>query len=187
MSLSERESDLLQEYLDGEASAEDAQRVRERLAADAEWIEAGKALREGREMRAAVIGAIEPTEAEAGKLAERIIAATKRRRDRGGLNRIGRIFAAVAACVALSFGAGWLTRGKQTTSPNHLAGIPQGQPATASAAYQVTLTDAQGQVIGVQKFGSLEQAKEFAHDLRTWQERQQKMREGAAVLVEDQY
>ena len=39
----------------------------------------------------------------------------------------------------------------------------------------------------VQNFDSLEKAREFAQDLGCWQQRQHQMRDGAAVVVADQF
>ena len=49
-------------------------------------------------------------------------------------------------------------------------------PAKASEApYQVQIVDESGQVMAVQKFPSLEKAREFSDDLQQWQIRQERL------------
>lgn len=188
MPLTDDELDLIEEYLDGALPPGEAESVERRVGDDPAWAAAAADLRADRATRAKAFAALEPSVDASHALAAKILnVASARRRYRSTALRLGRVFGAIAACVALSFGLGWLSRGK--TAAPQTAGVPGTNVATpvVGAGYQVTLTDGQGRVIGIQKFGSLEQATEFAHDVRAWQERQQKMRDGAAVFVTDQY
>jgi hypothetical protein len=53
--------------------------------------------------------------------------------------------------------------------------------------YQVALVDQNDQVKAIQTFDSLEKADEFTRDMKQWQERQQQLRQGAVVIVADQF
>ncbi len=189
MSVMDEQVELLEAYLDGALTAEDARRVEGLIASDEEWGRMLAELREARAARAAVFSQMEPSVLDARRVADRAIAATQAGRGWGRLAAWMRISGAVAACLMVSFFAGWAIRGKQPKlgGAASVARVSNETSPHVDGAYQVTLTDHMGRVIGVQRFGSLEQAKEFAGDLRAWQERQQRMRQGAAVLVADEF
>ena len=52
----------------------------------------------------------------------------------------------------------------------------------SSAFFDVAITDDTGAVIGVQKFNSLEQARQFSQDLDTWQDRLDRLRTGQVIV-----
>ena len=71
---------------------------------------------------------------------------------------------AAAALIAVGFLVGWMgaTGGKSNAS-------------AGEAPYRVEILDESGQVMAVQKFGSLEKAREFSDDLQQWQIRQERL------------
>ena len=84
--------------------------------------------------------------------------------------------------VSASSAAGHLRR-------NAAADPTAGGDGTIAQAptYQVQITDDTGRVVAVQKFDSLEQAREFTDDLTKWQLRQQQLQQGQVVLVGDTF
>jgi hypothetical protein len=186
MLLAEHDLELLEGHLDGALSAEDSATLQRRLDGAANLAGALDALRADRAERRAVWAALEPTEQEVERCVTAVMAGI--RKPWAGWAR-WRTSAAIAACVALAFFAGWTWRGKQVargggTVPG--VGKPWHKDASG-AAYQVALTDESGHVTAVQNFDSFEKANEFANDLGYWQQRQERLREGAAVIVADQF
>lgn len=115
--------------------------------------------------------------------------------DRGRLWRPIRLATAAAACIALGVIGGWALRSRSSAvnvasnpAPTTPAIIgPNSAKVAEVVAYEVKLTDETGRVTAVQRFDSLKQAREFADDLSSWQQRQKKVREGAAVVVADKF
>jgi anti-sigma factor RsiW len=183
MSGIETEIERIEESLDGAMGQNEVVVLRERIAAEPALAELMEHVRGERAARAAVYAGLEPGDTEAQALADQIISTA--RRSVPPQHRVPwRSAIAVAACMVIGFFAGWAWRGgvrrSAGVSPNH--GIP-----TAVATYRVALTDEQGRVTAVQDFDSLEKAREFTHDVDQWQARQRQMRDGAAVIVADQF
>jgi anti-sigma factor RsiW len=188
MLLVDKDMDLLEDYLDGALDAAAAAALVERLSLDATLAVALQSLRAERKVRQGVWAALEPSEGDVSRLIARVNAASKRRKL--WFTRPMRIGAAAAACVAISFLAGWKLHGnKQLAASQTSPAIVNsaGPKVETIVSYQVALTDENGHVTAVQNFESLEKAREFANDLGRWQERQHQMRDGAAVVVADKF
>jgi anti-sigma factor RsiW len=183
----DEDMDLLEDYLDGALDAVAAAALVERLSLDATLAAALQSLRAERKVREGVWAALEPTEEEVARLIARVNAASKRRKS--WFTRPMRTAAAVAACAAISFSAGWKLHGNKQLAANKVTpAVHQiGPKVETVVSYQVALTDETGHVTAVQNFESLEKAREFANDLGRWQERQHQMRDGAAVVVADKF
>ncbi len=182
--MTDEPAEILELYLDGELPAHEASAVQRRLAAEpalAAQLEESRALRA---LRAGFFAAIEPDDAAADRAVENI------RRRIGRPLHPGpqaapdhatlpwqwiRIGIAAAACLAVAFMAGRVAR-----LGNIAADRQQGAPVPVS--YQVSITDESGAVLGIQKFKSLEEAREFSDDLHRWQERQEKLLSGQITL-----
>jgi hypothetical protein len=176
MSASDQELEALDAWLDGAGEAPSAPP------------ELLTQLRGERAARAAVWASLEPSDAEVDRFVDRIASQIRRDGMRRQVRGPWRFAAAVAACAAIGFSGGWLLRGKQPAG--HIVAASQSHVAPgveAVVTYQVALTDEKGRVTAVQNFDSLEQAREFTRDLGQWQERQRQLRDGAAVIVADQY
>jgi anti-sigma factor RsiW len=184
MSGIETEIERIEESLDGAMGEDEAAMLRERIAAEPALAEMMGRVRGERGARAAVYAGLEPSDAEAQALADQIIS-TARRSVPPQYRVPWRSAIAVAAFMVIGFFAGWAWRGgvrrSAGVSPNH------GVTTPAVASYRVALTDDQGRVTAVQDFDSLEKAREFTHDVDQWQARQRQMRDGAAVIVADQF
>ncbi len=183
MNIVDEDIELLESSLDGGLSESEAVDLRGRLARDPGLAIALDDLRVQRAVRQSLWSSLEPTDGEVDRFAARVRAAAGRRRT-PVLARTLRIAGAIAACIAISFVAGWKfhTRQLAATGPHMSSTKPR-----AALTYDVSLTDEHGRVTAVQNFDSLEKAREFAKDLSQWQQRQQQMRDGAAVIVADQF
>ena len=179
---------LLESYLDGELTAAEANRLEWRLSAEPELSSALGRMCDDYALRQAAFRSLEPD----GRAAEALnwsFARSARRIDRAALQgasrrrslRLGRLAGALAACVAVSFCAGWVGRGyaAQTNVASAPAGHSGQDPAPRESkeepsVYQVALTDERGNITAVQKFDKLEEAQAFAADVGRWQARQQR-------------
>ena len=195
MSLTDDELQQLEEYLDDALASSDAEALRDRVARDAAWAAALDRLRAERSMREKLFAALEPEEASADRMASRFINAARGAGSAARYRRVLKLTSAAAACLAMGLVGGWLLRDR-SLAMNHLpaggsvatvAGGHHEAKVAEVVAYQVELTDEAGRVTAVQKFDSLEKAREFADDLSRWQERQRQMRNGAAVVVADKF
>ncbi len=171
--------ELLENYLDGELSPAEVLRVERRLSAEPELAAALGRMGAEYEVRRAAYRSLEPDARAADALASavgrrvRLAAGTASRRR---LFHFGRLAGALAACVAISFSAGWVGRG--FSAANKQAPPARGEPYV----YQVALTDDHGNITAVQQFDKLEDAQAFAADLGRWQAEQQVKQAGAAVI-----
>jgi hypothetical protein len=134
--------------------------------------------------RSAFWKSLEPTDAEARTVADRICSAARRRESRACTWRWWRGIASIAACVALSFTAGWILHSHHaSSSTSHLiAGNPN-----KTNLFHVSLTDERGRVTAVQPFESMEKAREFARDVGQWQEREIQVHKGTPVILADRF
>lgn len=185
MRIGEHDFELLEEYLD-EALGDSARRdLDARLAVDASLADALGDLSTGRILRAELFASLEPDAASERKVIDRINAAIlhddmKRRRWSGW----GRV-SSLAAGIIVAFLAGWMCH--RIFSPSPSPANAGGSLAVTNPGYQVQITDDAGRVVAVQKFTSLEQAREFTDDMTKWQLRQQQLQQGQVVLVGDTF
>ena len=197
--MNEREIDLLEAYLDDALLPDQVQRVDQQVNDQAQWSEALDALKQRRADRVAAFASGAPAQAEADQFANQLLASLRQREWQKKWSRVMRGAAAVAACVLLGFGVGWIERGQRPApAPIHARSVePRGRgdsrivlhaPKPAEAApYQVAVLDEDGNVIAVQPFNKLEEARQFADDLAQYQARRQQVQEGQAMLVSDQF
>jgi anti-sigma factor RsiW len=174
--------ELLENYLDGELSPAEVLRVERRLAAEPELAAALGRMGAEYEVRQATYRSLEPDARAADALAA-AVGRQVRRADRtashGRVFRFGRLAGTLAACVAISFSAGWVGRGFAASSkPAQILAPPKGEPYV----YQVALTDDHGNITAVQRFDKLEDAQAFAADVGRWQAQQQVKQAGPAVM-----
>ena len=182
----------LDALLDDALSAWEAEQLRRRIGAEPALAAALDGLRADREVRRQVWQAAEPADAEAGAFARRVVKSARSRERWRRLARLSTFAAAAAAC----FVAGWVGKGvvgPARATPTGPPAVVQAGPrtpdsaATTAAAFQVVLTDEAGNVLAVQKFGGLEEARQFAGDLARWQVQQQQVRQGQMVLISDEF
>ena len=191
---------LLESYLDGELSPVDIGHLERRLRAEPELVDALSRMSAEFAVRRAVWKSLEPTGTEALAAANAAAAGVRREDLRRRFGRLGRLAGAAAACAAVGFLAGWVGRGNAVAQAGtesvdrpplvHPAGGRDGKPAPKSDkkdepyVYQVALTDEAGNITALQKFDSLDEARNFAADVGRWQARQQELqaRQGPPVV-----
>ncbi len=173
--------EALAAYLDEELSPGEAAALEQRLRTETSLSDALRRMSDGYALRRAVWGSLEPSSTAAEGLATAALRSARRGDARRRFARIGRIVGSVAACVAVSFCAGWIGRG-------YVAGRVAGEGARSETAnvmpaynYEVALTDPAGNITAVQKFDSEEEARAFAVDVGRWQARQQELRQAEAA------
>jgi hypothetical protein len=184
--------ELLSAYVDGELSADEERRVRQRLETEPHLVAAVEALRADRRARAALWQSCEPNEAAVQHLVDRVDRAIDRQTVWSyRLSRL-RTFGAAAACIVLGVLIGRVTLGPQGGNPiapvatpgNSIDGMRVSSnilpPAPAPA--QVRIVDGRGNV-SVQRFNSVEEAQRFIQALQQWQAEQEQMQNGGGAFV----
>jgi hypothetical protein len=168
---------LLESYLDGELASPALAALQARLGSDDDLSAALGRLSADYDVRRAVWTSLEGGNADADRAARRASAAVRRAGLWARSRRAVRVGGAVAACAAC-FLAGWVGRGSAATA----AGTTPPRPPEP-LAYQVILTDEQGNATAVQKFDDLAEAQAFAADVGKWQARQAQLQNGQPVLT----
>ena len=195
--LNDKDYELLEAYLDDDLSSELVHRLDSRLSAEPALAAALDAFRQGRALRSIAFQALAPDDAEAERFADAVIASVGRAERTRRRARYSAIASAVAACVLAGFGAGWLGHHSAPAYPQLNAVAPRShvdarlvihKPSSSDTnQYQVALLDDDGNVVAVQKFASLSEARQFADDLGKFEARRQQMREGRPMLVSDRF
>ncbi|MDB5303961.1 MAG: hypothetical protein JWM97_1510 [Phycisphaerales bacterium] len=196
--VSETDLEILEAYLDDELSAGEVVRLDQRLACEPALAAALQSQRSARAVRAAVFKTTEPDDASADHFAGAVLASVRRRAWNRRLVRASKIAGAVAASIVVGVMIGWVGRGRGPEAPvassfphpvntdgRLVAHTPK--PADGGQTYQVALTDENGNVIAVQKFSKVEDARQFADDLGQYQARRQQVEEGRPMLISDRF
>jgi anti-sigma factor RsiW len=206
--MTEADLELLEMYLDDALSDRELAEVARRIADEPAVAAEVERLRAERDLRRQVFASLEPTGAAVDRLLGRVDESIRRRSGWEKQIKWVRFAAAAAACVVIGFTTGYLGRGPSSqpgtpiaqnpannvapTAPTQLAtGNDNTQrdritfvgkvPPAANATVQ--LTDDAGRVVAVQHFESADKAREFANDIRTWQERQRQVQSGNVQLM----
>lgn len=172
--LSDVDMELLELLLDGELSPDQARALRARIADEPDLARALAAIESQRQARDEYYTSLEADAAAAARVCAAVRRGVRRHHAALYLRRALAACSAAAACLA----AGLLIV--------HVLG-PAGSPADRSALarpiyHSVAITDENGTLLGVQKFDSLEKAREFSEDLARWQEMQRRMRDGLVTV-----
>lgn len=186
MLIVDEDIELLENFADGAMASDEMVVMNARLARESELAAALDRIMADRTLRNRMFISLEPTEEENKRFTNRVMAKLPKR---WKYARSLRLATGIAACVALSFFAGWKFGGKQVAIVPHETAVrvAVGPKIETIVSYQVALTDEAGRVTAVQNFDSLEQAREFSQDLGQWQERQRQLQDGAAVVVADRF
>jgi anti-sigma factor RsiW len=191
--ISEFDLELLEDYLDDALSPIQVEHVARRLGDEPELALAMHELRAARVLRAAAWRTLEPGEAEAADVTNRVTQVVRRAERAHRLWRGIWVGGGIAAAVGV-FVAGWLIHGSGDLSiPRSQARDVQPAPTSvavrqpAAAAFHVALLDSQGNVIPVQKFTKADDARQFAQDLINFEDRRQEAQQGSAMLVSDRF
>ena len=175
MSLSDADLELLECHLDGELTLAEDEALRDRMNIEPELAAVLDALRSERDARRGAFLAMEPSDAAVERF-NRGATRELQRIDRetfwqNTASRL-RVVAAAAACLVIGFSVGRIAD----------SGVLDRQPgqnvATADPAkpfVEVLLTDEGGQHLGVQRFTSHDDARDFITDCERARQRQQQM------------
>jgi anti-sigma factor RsiW len=191
--MTDQDLELLDNYLDEALSQEEVRAVEARLTEPEMAAELAR-LRDARQLRLQVWKSLEPSQSQVDRLMQRVESSLDRRsRFSFVLNNL-RVIGAAAACILIGILTGWL--GRSEPGLEHLAGmsdpnaanvhvvsqslVPQRKPA-----YQVALRDAAGNIVAVQYFDTLENAKKFAAQIN--QLRNQQQGDNENVIVGDRF
>jgi hypothetical protein len=210
MPVTEEQLEQLEAYMDGELPAEQEGDLLRRLADEAELAAAMASIRSERAARGVVWRTFEPSDAAVQRLVLKVQAAVDRQNVWARRLTRWRIPSAAAACILLGFLFGWVGRGTTPNDPGAVGGAmlvsdatPQMQPGPVPRALpneglttvnnQVTrsapgpvrlpIVDEYGRQVGVQEFGSTEEANRFVDDLNRWQRTQEKVINGNVTLT----
>jgi hypothetical protein len=191
----ELDQEVLLDYLDDALSPAHVQNVTLRLADEPELAGAMHELRAGRVLRAAAWRSMEPRPAEVTCVIDSVASAVRGDYRRRNARMIGRWLAGAAAVILIFVGA-WSIRGSRgSAKPGAMASGPAPTPVEQSAPattiqpgpFHVALVDPTGRIVPVVKFSRMDEARQFAHDLMTYQIRREEAAQGRAVLVSDHF
>lgn len=203
--VTEKDLEDLEAFLDGALDLEEARALQARLANDEPLHAALDDLRAQRAIRRSVWIGNEPDSAAIMRLNVRLEESMRHAERHALWRNLSRWGTAIAACVLMGIwiGNSVLPAGSGASAPGPVVassgggahGVKQpdpvgsvaGVPAEWTGGYHVSLLDETGRVQAVQQFRTLEEAREFAHDLGRWQTRRQQIRQGKIQLVADQF
>ena len=189
MSLSDSDLELLESHLDGELTTAEEEALRDRMDIEPELATVLESLRSERDARRGAFLAMEPDDAtverfnrQATREIQRIDRATFWKSTASRM----RVVAAAAACLVIGFSVGRIAD----------SGVLDRQPGQGIAAtdpnrpfVEVLLTDEGGQQLGVQRFTSYDDARNFVTECERARERQERMNDVPAIpsTHEDQF
>lgn len=170
---------LLESYLDDALSPTEVAALDARLNEDAELTAALEQLRAERAARRQAFSSMEPSQAAADRFAGHVLAAVRRKESGFRWSGFARWGGLAAACVLIGFGAGWMTRLSVASGPS---GQPVIQvintPTETGGVIQAALLDQEGNLLGMHKFQSVEDAKQFVDELKIYRAGQSKVLQG---------
>jgi anti-sigma factor RsiW len=187
MSVNETDLQQLETYLDDELSPTEAAELDRRLATDSQLADELAQLRAQRGLRMSVFQAMEPTDAEVESLLARVDGSLHRQANWSKRLRALRYVSSAAACLFAGFmisHAMWPAQPQdQITSGGqaHIGGAPV---APHGPVYQVVLQDETGNVIGVQNFDNLNDAREFQSDVGQLQNKHRQIQNGIRLITD---
>lgn len=192
--VNDKDLENLEAFLDGALELDASDQVQARLEYEPKLADALEMLRAQRAMRRAMWDANEPAPIAVMRLNASLDKAISHA-DRSVFWRTAsRWGTAAAACVLMGIWIGNSTLpGSAPRSGESVAASAGAVPVAVTPAaewndgYHVSILDNAGHVQAVQRFSTLEQAREFANDLGRWQTRQQQVRQGKIQLVADQF
>jgi len=180
MAVNDNDLDLLHEYVDGELPVAECEGLWRRLAIEREMAAELERLRSDHAVRAMVWKSLEPEESTVARLEAKIMRASRREDFISWAGNALRIGASAAALILFGISVGWMGKDRYGGTPvvshssqtdvQHVASSGLGAGATPATKYNVELRDRSGKLIApIQQFDSLEDARQFAHDVQAGQ------------------
>ena len=189
MSVNETDLEQLETYLDDELSSTEAAELDRRLATDSALADQLAELRAQRSLRSSLFAAIEPSDSEVDSLLNRIDTGLHRNAKWSKRLAALRYIGSAAACLLVGFmisHAMWPAQPHdEITSGGHaqIGGAPA-PAAPHGQLYQVVLQDETGNVIGVQNFDNLNDAREFQNDVGQLQNKHRQIQNGIRLITD---
>jgi anti-sigma factor RsiW len=179
MAVNDNDMDLLHEYVDGELPVPECEGLWRRLAIERELAGELERLRSDHAVRTMVWKSLEPEESTVARLEAKIMRASRREDFMSWAANALRIGASAAALILFGISVGWMGKDRYGGTPvvshssqsevQHVASSPLGG-ATPAMKYNVEFRDRSGKLIApIQQFDSLEDARQFAHDVQAGQ------------------
>lgn len=188
MAVTDAEVEQLECYLDDELSLDEAAQLQRRVASDPSLCDALDELRRQRELRTRVWQSMEPETAEVARLGDRIDGMLRRQANWSKRLAALRYIGSAAACLLVGFMISHSMRPASSTDGN-VAGSDveiSSSAAPHGPVYQVVLQDETGNVVGVQNFDSLNDAREFQSDVGQVQNKHRQIQNNIR-LITDQF
>jgi anti-sigma-K factor RskA len=179
MAVNDNDMDLLHEYVDGELPVAECEGLWRRLAIEREMAAELERLRADHAVRAMAWKSLEPEESTVARLEAKIMRASRREDFMSWAGNALRIGASAAALILFGVSVGWMGKDRYGGAPVVSHSTPSDVPHTASSVldgttpamkYNVELRDRSGKLLApIQEFDTLEEARQFAHDVQAGQ------------------
>lgn len=204
MSVSEHDLEVLESYLDDELSMVQVDDLRQRLMNEPALAELLADLRAQRDVRVNLWTSFEPSDHSV----DLVLKGIRREMNRSLLiEKIGRAtrwVGSLAACVVLGFVGGYLIRGNNPAPSPNVVPVVQSDtkpgdgaivwnPGSArdlntqsSNGYLVSFTDDQGNLVGSQRFKTIQEAREFMRDFQLRQQQQKQLQNSGVKLIAEE-
>jgi anti-sigma-K factor RskA len=187
---------LLETYLDGELSEDEAQAVVRRMNEDAAFSAVFQRLSSERHLRQDCFRVMEREEisasatmSSADRVSRSIHQAATRELVWSTRLRVIRQVSALAACLVVGVGVGWIANSSRAPlrpqNPSSVTDRTNVVPVDydQQPGFKVAITDNQGRVLAEQHFNTLSEAREFSNDIARYQARQRQARNGEIRLI----
>jgi hypothetical protein len=189
--IGQEDLELLEQDLDGALGEPESSGLRARLSSESALASARQQLVSDRELRSAWFATLGGDDEATGAQVDRIIRnvrASMRRAPHHPRRWLGAAVAA-AACIAVGVMVGRDLPGHHPAGGVDLARTNPAHhsPVQTVVSYQVELKDAAGKVMAVERFDSLDKARQFSEDLDRWQARQREASSGKSVVLADKF
>lgn len=206
--MNEKDFELLESYLDDELTSVQVDDLRGRLSQEPALATLLNELRIERDARSEIFSSFEPSDHSVDLLMRNIHREVNRNLLMERFTRGVRVFGAVAACVAMGFVGGYLVRGNSvaptTITPEKTALVSSDIPSGADGqivwntnqtptttrdpnGYLVSFSDDQGNLIGSQRFKTLNEAREFMRDFQLRQQQHKQLQNNGVKMVADEF
>jgi anti-sigma factor RsiW len=178
MAVHDSDIELLHSYLDGELPVAECEGLWRRLAVERELAGELDHLRADHAVRTLAWSTLEPDDQTVARVESNVMRAARRDDLFSNVHRVGRILLTAAACILFGFTVGWLGRDRYAALQN-LANISTATPIQMTSASSqrpvpgakvpVYVYNGAGQLVATQQFDTVDEAKQFVHDVQAAQ------------------
>jgi len=175
--MNETDLELLETYLDGELPMSEAEGLWRRLAIERELSAELDRLRASRASRIEIWGSGEPTDLETAIFVNQVKNIIRKRHGLETVRRALIYVTAAAACIAIGFNIGWVA---------HVPGPASVAQSASPDLSAVAIHDTNGNLVGVQRFATPQEASDFARDLNTSPQSQRDLGQNIVPASDDQ-